>query len=73
MKLEISTETKYSKQEMLMGKKKKFRLAREFMLVLELKGFYSAASNIQGHFWMPTMSSTMTKTSLKVRMPQDTN
>ena len=50
------------------NKKKKFRLAGMFMLVLELKGFYSAASNILGHFWMSAVRATMMETSLKMLM-----
>ena len=38
------------------------------MVVLEEKGFYSAASNILGHFWMPAVRATMMETSLKMLM-----
>ena len=49
MKLERNTERKYSMQVMsttATTTKWKFRFTRGFMLVLELKGFYSEASNI---------------------------
>ena len=49
MKLERNTERKYSMQVMsttATTTKWKFRFTRGFMLVLELKGFYSGASNI---------------------------
>ena len=59
MKLERSTERKYSMQVMLTTTKAttttKWRLGftRGFMLVLELKGFYSGASNILDIFKCP--------------------
>ena len=46
MKLERNTERKYSMQVMsttATTKIWKFRFTREFMLVIELKGFYSVA------------------------------
>ena len=60
MKLEKNTERKYSIQVMLTTatattKKKKWGLGftRGFMLVLELTGFYSGASNILVIFKCP--------------------
>ena len=59
MKLEINNERKYSMQVMsnttaiTTGTKWKFRFTRGFMLVLELKGFYSGASNILDIFKCP--------------------
>ena len=53
MKLERNTERKYSMQVMsttATTTKWKFRFTRGFMLVLELKGFYSGASNILDNF-----------------------
>ena len=54
-KLERNTERKYSMQVMsktttTITTKWKFRFTRGFMLVLELKGFYSGASNILDNF-----------------------
>ena len=48
MKLERNPERKYSMEVMptTTTTKWKFRFTRGFMLVLELKGFYSEASNI---------------------------
>ena len=48
MKLERNTERKYSMQVMstTTTTKWKFRFTREFMQVLELKGFYSGAKTI---------------------------
>ena len=57
MKLERNTERKYSMQVMsttATTTKWKFRFTRGFMLVLELKGFYSGASN-NLDIWMPAM------------------
>ena len=56
MKLERNTERKYSMQVMsttATTTKWKFRFTRGFMLVLELKGFYSEASNILDVFKCP--------------------
>ena len=56
MKLEGNTEIKYSMQVMstiAITTKLKFRFTRGFMLVLELKGFYSGASNIFDIFKCP--------------------
>ena len=61
MKLEINNERKYSMQVMstktttttTTGTKWKFRFTRGFMLILELKGFYSGASNILNIFKCP--------------------
>ena len=61
MKVERNTERKYSMQVMSSTTTKttttttkwKFRFTREFMLVLELKGFYSGASNILDIFKCP--------------------
>ena len=58
MKLERNTERKYSRQVMSAATtatttKWKFRFARGFMLVLELKGFYNGAKNILGTFKYP--------------------
>ena len=56
MKLERNTERKYSMQVMSTTTttiKWKFRFTRRFMLVLELKGFYSGASNILDIFKCP--------------------
>ena len=56
MKLERNTERKYSIQVMsttTTTTKQKFRFTREFMLVLELKGFYSGASNMLDIFKCP--------------------
>ena len=61
MKLERNTERKYSMQVMsttttittATTTKWKFRFTRGFMLVLELKGFYSGASNILDIFKRP--------------------
>ena len=61
MKLEINNERKYSMQVMstttttttTTGTKWKFRFTRGFMLILELKGFYSGASNILDIFKCP--------------------
>ena len=53
MKLERNTERKYSMQVMsttAATTKRKFRFTRGFMLVLELKGFYSLANN-NLHIW----------------------
>ena len=54
-KLERNTKRKYSMQVMsktttTITTKWKFRFTRGFMLVLELKGFYSGASNILDNF-----------------------
>ena len=56
MKPERNTEKKifYVSKVKLMSKKRKFRFPRGFMLVLELKGFYSGASN-NLDIWMPAM------------------
>ena len=60
MKLERNTERKYSMQVMSTATtttttttKWKFRFARWFLLVLELKGFYSGASHILDIFKCP--------------------
>ena len=61
MKVERNTERKYSMQVMSSTTTKttttttkwKFRFTREFMLVLELKGFYSGASHILDIFKCP--------------------
>ena len=58
MKLGRNTERKYSMQVMsittaTITTKWKFRFTRGFMLVLELKGFYSGASNILDIFKCP--------------------
>ena len=56
MKLEGNTEIKYSMQVMstiAITTKLKFRFTRGLMLVLELKGFYSGASNILDIFKCP--------------------
>ena len=65
MKVERNTERKYSMQVMsstttattttttTTTTKWKFRFTRGFMLVLELKGFYSGASNILDIFKCP--------------------
>ena len=58
MKLGRNTERKYSMQVMsittaTITTKWKFRFTRGFMLVLELKGFYSGASNILDIFKRP--------------------
>ena len=62
MKLERNTGRKYSMQVMSTTKtvttttattKRKFKFTREFMLVLELKGFYSGSSNILDIFKCP--------------------
>ena len=54
MKLEKNAERKYSMQVMsLTTTKWKFRFTRVFMLVLELKIFYSGASNISDIFKCP--------------------
>ena len=56
MKLKRSTERKYSMQVMpttATTTKWKFRFTRGFMLVLELKGFYSGANNILDIFKCP--------------------
>ena len=58
MKLGRNTERKYSMQVMsittaTIATKWKFRFTRGFMLVLELKGFYSGASNILDIFKRP--------------------
>ena len=53
MKLERNTERKYSMQVMsttATTTKWKFRFTRGFMLVLELKGFYSLPNN-NLHIW----------------------
>ena len=57
-KLERNTERKYSMQvksktTTTITTKWKFRFTRGFMLVLELKGFYSGASNILDIFKRP--------------------
>ena len=56
MKLERNTERKYSMQVMsttTTTTKWKFRFTRGFMLVLELKGFYSGAKKILDIFKCP--------------------
>ena len=58
MKLERNTERKYSMQVMstttaTTTTKWKFRFTRWFLLVLELKGFYSGASHILDIFKFP--------------------
>ena len=59
MKLEKNTERKYSMQVMstttttTTTTKWKFRFTRGFMLVLELKGFYSGAKKILDIFKCP--------------------
>ena len=60
MKLKRNTERKYSMQVIsttttttTTTAKRKFRFTRGFMLVLELKGFYSGASNILDIFKWP--------------------
>ena len=56
MKLERNTERKYSMQVMsttATTTKWKFRFTRGFMLVLELKGFYSVAKKILDIFKCP--------------------
>ena len=56
MKLERNTERKYSMQVMsttATTTKWKFRFTRGFMLVLELKGFYSGAKKILDIFKCP--------------------
>ena len=61
MKLERNTERKYSMQVMSTTTKWKFRFAKGFMLVLELKGFYSEASNSS-----PMISKSLTFTSYPI-------
>ena len=55
MKLERNTERKYSMQVMSITAttKRKTRFTRGFMLVLELKGFYSGAKKILDNFKCP--------------------
>ena len=56
MKLERNTERKYSMQVMsttATTTKQKFRFTRGFMLVLELKGFYSGAKKTLDIFKCP--------------------
>ena len=55
MKLEINTERKYCMQVIstTTTTKWKFLFTREFMLVLELKGFYSGAKKILDIFKCP--------------------
>ena len=53
MKLERNTERKCSLQVMLTTTKRKFRFTGEFMLALQLKGFYSGASHILDIFKCP--------------------
>ena len=56
MKLERNTERKFSMQVMsttVRTTKPKFRFTRGFMLVLEIKGFYSGAKRILDIFKCP--------------------
>ena len=55
MKLERNTKEKYSKQEIIMSNEKTEYTNLSEGLYLLFKGFYSATSNIFGHFSMTTV------------------